>query len=231
MIKKRLLIFDAYGTLISTGKGSINAVKKILSLQEKEIDAVVFYKDWKKLHRRHLDEANQSLFLSEQDIFVKDLQALYKQYEIQRPYEKDIQIMLASLENRFVFPEVLEAITQLRKEYRTVIGSTTDTAPLLQNLKYNHLHVDKVYTSEMIQKYKPDKFFYQYILNYEGYKPEETVFIGDSLIDDIEGPKRLGITTVLVDRESIHELSHSIQPDYVVKDISEIIKLLKVNWK
>lgn len=222
---KRLLIFDAYGTLISTGNGSIEATEKILSLQEKQIDATVFYKDWKKYHRRHLDEANKTSFLSEEDIFMKDLEALYKRYQINRPYEEDVQIMLNSLENRIVFPEVVESINQLRKKYRVVIGSTTDTEPLLKNLTSNNLVVDKVYTSEMIQKYKPDKHFYQYILQCEGYEPEEAVFIGDSLKDDIEGPQSVGITTVLVDRKNTLKSDEYIQPDFVVKDISEIEKI------
>ena len=44
----KLIIFDAYGTLISTGTGSLDAVKKILALQDKDIDPQEFYKEWKK---------------------------------------------------------------------------------------------------------------------------------------------------------------------------------------
>jgi len=224
-LKKRLLIFDAYGTLISTGNGSIEATKKILSLQDKEIEATVFYKEWKKYHRKHIDEANETFFISEKDIFVRDLSALYKYYQINRPYEKDVQFMLESLENRIVFPEVIESINKLRKKYRVVIGSTTDTEPLLRNINCNNLAVDKVYTSEMIKKYKPDKSFYQYILRYEGYKPEETIFIGDSLIDDIAGPRSIGIKTILVDRGKKFNLAENIQPDYIINDLSEIEKI------
>ncbi len=222
---KQLLIFDAYGTLISTGNGSIEATKKILSLQEKEIDAKAFYKDWKKYHRKHLDEANATSFLSEADIFTKDLEALYKDYQINRPAKTDVQIMLDSLENRIVFPKVIEAINQLREKYRVVIGSTTDTEPLLNNMKLNNLVVDKVYTSEMINKYKPDKFFYQYILQHEGYEPTDTIFIGDSMTDDIAGPKSIGIKTILVDRLNKLNSSEPVQPDFVVRDIREIINL------
>lgn len=222
---KRLLIFDAYGTLISTGNGSVEAVKKILSLQEKEIDAVSFYKEWKKYHRKHIDEVNETSFLTEKDIFIKDLKALYEQYKIARPYEADVQIMLDSLVNRQVFPEVVGSINQLRKKYRVVIGSTTDTEPLLWNLKINNLIVDKIYTSEMIKKYKPEKSFYQYILQCEGYNAEETVFIGDSLKDDISGPHTVGIETILVDRGNKFSPTEDVLPDHVVKDISEIEKL------
>lgn len=221
---ERLLIFDAYGTLISTGTGSIEATKKILSLQEKEIDAVAFYADWKKYHKKHMDDANNTVFLSERDIFAKDLRALYEHYQIARPYEIDVEIMLESLHNRKVFVETIEVVEQLRKKYRVVIGSTTDTEPLLQNMLYNNLMVDKVYTSEMIKKYKPDKEFYQYILRCEKSEPEEAVFIGDSLVDDIAGPQSVGMKTVLINRGQKYN-SAVIKPDYVVTDLREIRRI------
>ena len=223
---KKLLIFDAYGTLISTGNGSIQATEKILALQDKHIDAKAFYKEWKQYHRRHLDEANTEVFLTEADIFTKDLKVLYEAYEIDRPFEMDVQIMLDSLENRIVFPDVNEAIGRLRQRYRVVIGSTTDTFPLLHNLEQNQLTFDAVYTSEMIQKYKPDAGFYQYILRREGCGPEDAVFIGDSLTDDIAGPKRLGIATVWVNRSAKPVASDAVKQDYTASSINEIEKLL-----
>lgn len=224
---KKLLIFDAYGTLLSTGTGSLDAVRKILALQEKEIDANAFYAEWKKFHRKHLDESNAGAFLTEEEVFVRDLQALYEQYGIYRPYAQDVHLMLDSLVGRKAFPEVPEAVEKLRKKYRVVIGSTTDTEPLLDNLRTNHLVLDEVYTSEMIGKYKPAKAFYEYILAHENCTREEAVFIGDSLIDDVEGPQSVGITTVLVDRKKKYDASSvkTAQPDYVIGSIAEIVKL------
>lgn len=222
---KKLLIFDAYGTLISTGNGSIKATERILTLQENDINAVEFYAEWKKYHRKHMDECNEGMFLTERDIFVNDLKMLYEQYGINRPYEQDVQIMLDSLVDRVVFLEVIDAIGQLRKNYRVVIGSTTDTEPLLVNMTENNLQVDEVYTSEMIKKYKPVKEFYQYILQSEGYKVEDTVFIGDSINDDVIGPHNVGMKTILIDRNNKFSLCEKVQPDYVVKSIEEIIDL------
>ncbi len=224
---KKLLIFDAYGTLLSTGTGSLDATEKILALQDKEISATEFYAEWKKLHRKHLDESNAGQFVVEAEIFAKDLKCLYAQYEIDRPYEQDVKIMLDSLTGRSAFPEVLEAIANLCKSYRVVIGSTTDTEPLLENLRANHLVVDEVYTSEMIGKYKPARAFYEYILANENCKPEEAVFIGDSLNDDVMGPQSVGITTVLVDRKGKYVASSAktTKPEYVVNNIAEILKV------
>lgn len=219
---KKLLIFDAYGTLISTGNGSIQATEKILALQNQDINAVEFYAKWRKYHRKHLEECNAGVFMLEQDVFVKDLKCLYEEYQIDRPYEKDVQIMLDSLKNRIVFPEVIDAIENLRKINRVVIGSTTDTEPLLENMRYNNLSVDEVYTSERIRKYKPAEDFYQYILRCEACKNEEAVFIGDSLVDDVLGSQKVGLTTVWVNRKNQISLSETIKPDYVVNRIDEM---------
>lgn len=220
---KKLLIFDAYGTLISTGTGSVQAAEKILALQERAIDAKAFYADWKKVHRVHLDECNVGEFLLERDVFVKDLKVLYEKYDIKRSHETDVQIMLDSLVGRTVFPEVLTVLESLRKKYQVVIGSTTDTVPLLSNMRQNGLVLDVVYTSEMIGKYKPAAEFYQYILQKERCKAEDAVFIGDSLVDDVAGPQKLGMDTVLVDRKNKYDVSEGVTPNYVVSGMDEIV--------
>lgn len=222
-MKKKLMIFDAYGTLISTGTGSLDAAKRILSLQEKDIDAKQFYDDWKYFHRLHCDEANQNIFVTEEEIFRMDLKKLYDKYGIQRDHMEDVKIMLESLYDRVAFSEVKETIDALRKSYRVVIGSTTDTMPLMSNLQSNNLCLDAVYTSEMIKKYKPDEGFYHYILERENCAVEDAVFIGDSLTDDVRGPQGVGIETVFVNRKA--QGCKDVKPDFVISDLSELINI------
>ena len=224
---KKLLIFDAYGTLISSGTSSIDSTKKILSLQDKEIDPVLFYADWKQIHRKHFDECNEKQFITEWEIYRQNLKVLYEKYDIIRPYQEDVKIMLAAQYNRKVFDDVMDTIFILKKDFRVVIGSTSDTQPLLKNLKDNHLDIDQVYTSERIQKYKPSKDFYKYILNKEKVKAEETIFIGDSLIDDIQGPSLLYMSTILIDRFYNYK-EGKIKPDYVIHHLNEILDIVKV---
>lgn len=221
---KKLIIFDAYGTLISSGNSSIESCKKILSLQEKEIDPYEFYGKWKKLHRKHIDESNDNTFLCEWDIFTKDLKCLYELYKINRPYKEDIKYMFETQFNRKVFDDVLQTINILKEKYRIVIGSTTDTYPLLKNMKDNNLGVDNVYTSEIIKKYKPHIDFYNYIIKKESVNIDEVIFVGDSLLDDIYGPKQLNITTVLIDRNNMYN-DKNIKPDYIINSLKELIYL------
>jgi len=49
----KALIFDCYGTIISTGNGSVDAVKTILDSLKINIDPVLFYRDWKTIHKEN----------------------------------------------------------------------------------------------------------------------------------------------------------------------------------
>lgn len=89
------------------------------------------------------------------------------------------------------------------------------------------MDINQVYTFERIQKYKLSKDFYKYILNKEKVKTEETIFIGDSLIDDIQGPSLLCMTTILIDRFYNYK-EGKFKPDYVIHHLNEILNIVKV---
>jgi len=222
---KKLIILDAFGTVISTANGSVEACEKILARQPEKIDAVKFYARWKKWHRKHLDEANSGEFLTEHDIYFDDLRELYAEYKIDRPFAEDVEIMLASLEGRKVFPEVIEAVNKLRERYRVVIGSTSDNGPLLRNMAENGFEVDAVYTSELMRKYKPVPEFYSYILEHEGVDAEDAVFVGDSIGDDVGGPQKYGMTGVLINRKKSYDPDCGIIPDHIIDTLDELLSI------
>lgn len=103
------IIFDAYGTLISTGTGSIDASREILALNCCDsVDPQAFYSQWKSLHKKHISEL--TTFVLEESIFRKDLNVLYKKYGFSRDSDTDVKIMLTKLGNRTAFPESREVI-------------------------------------------------------------------------------------------------------------------------
>jgi uncharacterized protein len=53
--------------------------------------------------------------------------------------------------------------------------------------------------AERLQR-KPKRQFYQRVINHFGAKPEEIVMIGDKLVADMYGAKRIGMVTVWVER-------------------------------
>lgn len=222
MKKIKLIIFDVYGTLISTGSGSVDATRKILSLQnDKQIDENKFYKKWKEYHRLHMNESNKLGFKLEDDIFDEDLEKLYADYDIKRNAKEDVKIMKASLFFRSFYLDVKPVLKELKNKYRLVIGSNTDTLPLLANLENDIKLFDEIYTSENLRAYKPSTDFYSQILQSENVIADECVFIGDSILDDVQGPRNIGIKSILVDRK--HKYADN---KYIIKDFFDLADIL-----
>lgn len=218
------IVFDAYGTLISTGNGSIEACEKILSKNNRsDIYADSFYMDWKKYHRMHIDTSE--FFENEEAIFHRDLNKLYSDYNINGNADEDVEIMLDTLGRRFAFPETKRILNTLSETYIVCIGSVTDTLPLMKDLERNDLSVSRIYTSEDVKCYKPCKWFYEHILDDLGINPNEVLFVGDSLTDDILGPQSIGMKTCWINRKQA--ISDDIIPDFEIETLDELLRVLE----
>jgi len=218
------IIFDAYGTLIDTGDGSIQSVKEILGKNNKDMDAKTFYQRWKYYHKKHIDSLKT--FIKEEDIFLMDLTALYKEYEIAGNPENDVKIMLNTLGKRIAYPETNLVLDALRPKYKLFIGSTSDHAPLMNDIQRNGIQVNKVFTSEYLKVYKPEKEFYQLILDELKMQPEEVIFVGDSLEDDVFGPASLGIKTIWINRKNLKYDPIEFQPLYQIHTLSQLLDVV-----
>lgn len=219
----KAVVFDAYGTLISTGTGSVEAAQKILDLHGSSISAKAFYADWKQYHREHMDHLTQ--FVTEETIFRWDLEKLYVQYDLPGKAAEDVGIMLNTLGNRMAFPESKEVVERLKRSVTVCIGSTTDTEPLMRDLARSGVTVDRVFTSEGLRVYKPQKAFYEKILAVLSLHPEEVLFVGDSLTDDVYGPRQVGMKTCWVNRKG--QPSPVPPPDYTVPDLNGVLAILE----
>jgi putative hydrolase of the HAD superfamily len=109
--------------------------------------------------------------------------------------------MLAALEFR-PFPDVAPALEQLRaRGLRLVVASNWDCS-LRQWLAPAGLLelVDGVVTSADAGAAKPDAAVFVRALELAGAAPDRAVHVGDSLRNDVEGARALGIRAILVER-------------------------------
>lgn len=217
----KAVVFDVYGTLISTGTGSVDAARRILEHHGADISPKAFYADWKKYHRKHMDSLTG--FVPEETIFLWDLEKLYAQYGLPGKAAEDVRIMLDTLGNRTAFPESREVVERLKSSVIVCIGSTTDTQPLMRDLNRSGISVGHIFTSEGLQVYKPQKAFYEKILSALSLQPEEVLFVGDSFTDDIYGPRQVGMKTCWVNRK--HQPAPVPPPDYEVSDLTGVLEL------
>ena len=220
----KVIIFDDYGTLIDTGDGSLQAVKEILRKNNNNINAKLFYNKWKIFHKNHINTLTS--FIKEEEIFLMDLTALFKEFEIRGNPEDDVKIMLNTLGKRIAYPETNFVLDALRPKCKLFIGSTSDHAPLMNDIKRNGIQVNKVFTSEYLKVYKPEKEFYQLILDEIRMQPDDVLFVGDSLEDDVSGPGALGIQTVWVNRKNLKYDAAQIRPTYEIYTLSQLPEII-----
>lgn len=215
-LQTKAILFDCYGTLISTGNGSITAVKKILSLNQTDADEQVFYSLWKK----QMTEECQALpFRSEAECFRVSLEKVYTQYNFNRDARDDVQHMLDTLGKRHPFEESVEVLNHLRKKYRLIIASNSDELPLLEDLKRSGLPIERVFSSEQLRAYKPERKFFEQVLEDIGLAPEEAIYVGDSQIDDVLGAQGAGIPCVWINRKGEQLLPGTPQPYLELTDL------------
>jgi 2-haloalkanoic acid dehalogenase type II len=220
----KALIFDCYGTIISTGNGSVNSTKIILDNLKIDIDPLLFYKDWKKVHKENI--SGLKCFCKEKKIFINDLNTLFKLYGINGNAKKEIKPMLKSLYERDFYDDVIVNLKKLKKDFNIYIASNSDTKPLIHNIGKEKYLFNGIYTSEKLKAYKPSKIFFKKLLKKIKFNKDEIIFIGDSIVDDIIGANNVGLKTVLIDSKNNSQFIKN-EANYIIKDMYELINIIK----
>ncbi len=220
----KTIIFDAFGTLFKVTGGA--SAKTIISHIENAGQAVCekdFLSEWRAFYKAKTQE--NTPFRTEREIFIARIEIFYNQYGVIRDAAADADTLLSKAHMRKVYNDTLPVLSILRKCHTVYIGSNTDNSVIDSVIYRNGIKVDKVYTSENLRCYKPSHKFYRTILNENKLKPDEVLFVGDSVTDDIIGPQKLGIKTCLIDRNNTD--NKSTKPDIIVKNLLEIIEKIK----
>ena len=223
MIKN--IIFDCFGTLIDTAATSLDAVKIILKTVGLSIDEKDFYKEW-KAKKKEMTYSEE--FCSEKELFRLSLRKMFEKYDVTADPDAAVQPMIRVLfGKRKLFPDTAEALEYLDKAgINYAIGSTTDNDSLMHFLRMNGLSIPLIFTSEDMKVYKPLPAFYTTIIQKTGWRTEETLFVGDSLVDDVQGPQSIGMKAALIDRKGSYNSDSAIKPDYVFHSLIDIKNII-----
>lgn len=90
---------------------------------------------------------------------------------------------------------------------------------LLEASKIDNLF-DVVVVSAAVNKRKPSPEIFKSALKALGVSASETVFVGDTIDADIEGPKAVGLKAIYIERR-VQEIK-GITPDQTIKCLSEL---------
>jgi putative hydrolase of the HAD superfamily len=100
-----------------------------------------------------------------------------------------------------LYDDVLPTLEALR-DHGLKIGLLSNSARDLGEFVAHHrLTVDAVLTSRAHGKTKPHETIFRRMLELLAVEPAEAAMVGDTLADDVEGARAVGMRAVLVDRE------------------------------
>jgi HAD superfamily hydrolase (TIGR01549 family) len=104
-------------------------------------------------------------------------------------------------ENFELYEDTLPVLAALR-EHGLRIGLVSNTSRDLDAfVEHFRLDVDAWISSGAHGKVKPDPSIFRAVLELLGVVPDRAVMVGDSLLDDVEGARALGMRAYLIDRE------------------------------
>ncbi|MCJ2520167.1 MAG: HAD family hydrolase [Candidatus Thermoplasmatota archaeon] len=224
MRRPRLITFDIFGTLFKAeevvGLDLMEEIIRVngLSMGPEKLAELWWDKSYRVAHDR---------FATVREATTRALALLFQEvgaHDDPEPYSRRLQEKWARTE---VYPDAPEAVQSL-EGFSLGIVSNIDDGLLEALLKLSGLKDDfEIFvTSETCKAYKPDARLFQEALRRSGCNPEGAIHLGDTPVDDILGPKRVGMMAGWVNRRGERLKGRIPKPDLMVSDLQEAADLI-----
>ena len=223
------VIFDMYETLVENGPHLWQETfGHIIREQDLNVDVDRLWQEWRtaeldfRANRIKPESAFQSYFQGWRECFVRAYEALGLTGDPSAASRKSILDM--SL--RDPYPETLEALPQVQRQWTTAILSNADDGYLLPNVENIGLDFQAVLSSEEARVYKPQPGLFQEMLHRLDVSPGETIYVGDRQFEDVLGASRAGMRSVWINRTAAPLDPQLPTPDYQISSLLELPAVL-----
>ena len=230
----KAVVFDVYNTLFDNGHQVwAKTFEALCREQGLSVSPEELYQRWRALdqafrkQRVNLEAPHLSPpFQPYRDIWLECFVRAFQELGVEGDPARANARVLTDLAQRPLYPESLPVVTQLHAWHKTAIVSNADHSFLSPLLERTRLPFDAVISSETVGAYKPHPLPFQRVLEMLGVAPHETVFVGDTLYDDILGAQRAGMRTVWVNGSGAPGDAALVRPDHQVESLTQLLDLL-----
>lgn len=122
-----------------------------------------------------------------------------------------------------------ELLSNIKDKYQLGIITNGISESQRTRLKAGNIHdlFQSIVISDEVGIRKPNKEIFEIALNELKVSHKEVLFVGDSLQDDYHGSVNSGIDFCFYNRHNI-EVSKEFQPQYMIKDLMDLGKFVKL---
>ena len=223
MIKAVLIDID--DTIFDFEKCSKNAFKKTL----KKLDLFYEEKDFS-----YFNKVNDILWTKQklgniniEEVFIERSNMMSKYFGLDIEKEIFNNLFVEFLYDEIeIVDEIEDLLSYLSNKYQIYAASNGVYDMQVNRIKKSNLdkYFDEIFVSDKIGFEKPDKRFFQKIMNITKFSNDDLIMIGDSIKSDIIGAKNSNIKSIYFNKENKKNSDENFT--YQVKNLSEIKKIL-----
>jgi len=220
-----VLTFDCYGTLIDWESGILAAIRPILDGHgiEAADEAIL------EAFGRHEAELEAGPYKRYRDILGGVLTSMLEHFG-QAPTDEEVARFGGSVADWPAFPDSAEALASLHRRFRLGVITNCDDDLFAASAARLGFEPDWVITAQQAKRYKPNPRNFELAFERIGLPPKRILHVAQSLFHDHVTAKRLGLSTVWVDRRGSRPGSGATppaaaKPDLVVPDMATLARL------
>ena len=233
----KAVLFDLDGTLCDSDTAWGIAVKETfqrLCQREPNVSEEAITEAWTTVHQKLFQQLNAGK-CSMAEVRDRRFRCLFK--ELSLPIDRAMEELSNFFCTRYLTGlRLYEDVTVLEELHAYHVGILTNGAhddhTDSQLSKVRHLglseRIRSLTISGEIGVRKPNLEIFKVACERADVLPEEAIFIGDSVQNDIVGANRAGITSVLINRKSdvLIPKTADEQPDYTISNLHDILSYL-----
>jgi len=191
----RVLSFDCYGTLIDWERGILGAVKPVLSHYKIIAEDETILETYAQIE----SEVEAGPYRPYRDILRTVMSRMSERFGFV-PNNTEYDAIVNSLPDWPPFSDTVAALKTLKSRYRLAIISNIDDDLFAGTNRQLGVRFDYITTAAQVGAYKPSPRVFEHALQTIGCHKSELLHVAQSLYHDHVPAKKLGLSTVWINR-------------------------------
>ncbi|MCS7207672.1 MAG: HAD family hydrolase [Dehalococcoidia bacterium] len=226
----KAILFDLYNTLVrNEARQWVQTFEEICRLQGIPLDPAQMWARWQAVE---VEERRRRVNLAQPDAsppyktyrvtWTLCFERVFAEVGVQGNPAEAADLCIRAMGCREAFPEAMPLLQSLRGRVRLGILSNADVDFFYPLLARQVFPVDIALCSEEARAYKPHPRPFQVALAWLGLTPREVLFVGDSLEEDIQGAKRVGLRTLWLNWAKAEVPQGLLPPDAQAYSLADV---------
>ena len=215
-------MFDLYGTVVDMQAGLTQAAAPYLEAKGWKGEPSRLVTWWR---RTHFENSMIDALLEREHIPYREIGHISLSYTLERAgiahTREEVKQLVSEIERLKPFPDVVEALRQLKKKYKLVILSNGDPDMLEAIRPHLGITFDRVISVAAAGRFKPHAATYRKAAELIAARPGQILFVANHAFDCV-GAKAAGMRAAFVDRRKRPFGDWPYQPDLIVSDFKEL---------